>query len=56
MLLAALKHITLHLYATAKYCRTQKPCQVKKYYKPFVCWFIIINDCDIVNLNKQQQK
>ncbi len=26
---AAVKHITLHLYATAKYPKTQKLCQIK---------------------------
>ncbi len=56
MLLAAVKHITLHLYATTtKYCITQKACQVKIIT---VCFFVIINDgdkCVIANLNKQQQ-
>ncbi len=56
MLLAAVNHITLHLYATAKYCRTQKACQVKIIAN---CLFVIINDgnkCVIANLNKQVSK
>ncbi len=32
-LLAAVKHITLHLYATTKYCRTQKACQRADFIK-----------------------
>ncbi len=53
--LAAVKKITLHLYATTKYCRTQKACQVKIITN---CLFVIINDgdkCVIANLNIQQQ-
>ncbi len=45
---------TLHLYATVKYCRTQKVCQVKIITNRL---FVIINDgdkCVIANLNKQQ--